>query len=298
MRKRSRAIFVILFASLLCLLSACSPGKKADEQMNGLLETAFNAIQSGDFDTVLENSVVSSEENAAQIRASLSEIQGYIDSPFRYYKILSRSAYRQKILGEPYQFTQYIYRVRALAHEYIVDLTYVTGSAQQGIYNFQVVRSEDAGPLPTHPELSRYTAIALTVLCYGVMLFALIHCLRSRARRKILLCLLILVCAQLGFALRFSASMSIKWSAFLKLFSSASFQTYTNGFEIALLIPLGAVIYLIRRNRWKEKPRNAYFVKEPTPEETGPAENEPAQIPAEALPPEKAQPEETSEQTE
>lgn len=116
--------------------------------------------------------------------------------------------------------------------------------------------------------------LVYSAICYLLILFALIHCIRHPMRMKWLYMLLILM--QLGWELTYTSEKNAIASA-IWFFGRSSFLDYPkDGLILKILIPIGVHLYWILPKR-PPKPKHGTLVMDQDKEDTDtqPAINQP-----------------------
>lgn len=142
----------------------------------------------------------------------------------------------------------------------LFQLQTVQVSSMEGLYNIHIApvteeaAAESAGQSSPVWEL---LSILLTIASCAVTLWALIHCVRHKMKRKWLwLLLVILGSVMLTFTLS-SGHLNLRFNIGLYLVASQITAT-SSGFVLKLVVPVGPIIYLCRRKALTAPPKKAF----------------------------------------
>lgn len=156
--------------------------------------------------------------------------------------------------------TQHTFQFRLEVARQPFLLQTVQVSTMERLYNINIapITEESEGK----PEAQRSVvfdilSVLLTIASCAVTLWALIHCARHQMKRKWLWVLLVLLGSVLLTVTLNGSRMNFHFRLGLHLVAS-QIVPYSGGFALKLVLPVGPIIYLVRRKALTAPPKEAF----------------------------------------
>lgn len=253
MKRRIKTIFLLLLsAALLVSLAGCGEMKIQDnERIRPGVDAVLTALLAGDEEAgyAAVYHEISRKEFVtafAQMRELLAEVETYELTPIQY-NFRSTNGTRAE---------QMVYRMTTNAGTYVVSAVVVEG--YQGLTSFHIAPEENTAlsytGTPGHMEgasLGQWIVLILGLLGWAFVIWMAVDCCRRKIRRKWLWLIVILLGGVLLTLSASATSMNFRFNVGLHLRLS-SWIFYGDGTsQLQLLVPVGALVYLLRRKKLK-----------------------------------------------
>lgn len=258
LKKKSLAI-VLLLSMIILSLSGCSQllERFENEEVRAYTEGMLDAIIDKDFDTAYSfvQDVYSEDEFAQQyneMESLLCDVKSYE---------LTLVGFNNNVNvtnGKKLATISASYTMTENDKEYVVFVS--TSSNYEKLSSFDVKLFEDTSLYTTgninnmaQASLFQWIMILTNVVSLALMLFAVVDCSKHKINKKALW-IIFIVLGLISFRFSFGPEM-IKLNFYLGMITNYSaFIKYGNGsFVLRLMIPLGAIVYLIVRKRLIKK---------------------------------------------
>lgn len=285
------ALSILLILTCLCLCSCQLPeeletaltdgalalvAEKAEESGADALTRQFlDGVLAGDAEACLAamtDGVTPEEMQEAlpQMRAMLPEADSYTLTPMHFSFNTNNGVTRTTI-----QFKLEI------GGEFFVVQTLMVSTAER-LYNINIAPTaadawNTAAAEPEPFTVWTLLSLLLSIASLAVTIWALVHCIRHTMKRKWLWLLLVILGSVMLTLTLNGSQMSFRLNFGLYLVAS-QIAPHAGGFVLKLVLPVGPVIYLMRRKALTEQPKPAFaeaFANVPDAAANQPSQEEP-----------------------
>lgn len=256
-------LLMTILVLCICILSGCTENilnsietKQEDSQMVQL----FNSFEDCDYSLVKEiMPVVSSIEQEESFIIISDYIDGHVDD---YKKI----GYHYKTFidnGIKTGYTQIVYKVDTEDMIYVVTLVLQQHEdSDAAISGFNVITFKEYQSNGAVLNFDNFDIVQLLLLvfsaaCFGLVVYALVVCIKSKIRSKALWIIIILLLYTGGSITYMPPSFSFK--VLFIAFDISSLRKYLDGSSIlTIIVPIGAILFLCLKKRLINATRKYY----------------------------------------
>ena len=259
MFRKTIALFLLAVLTL-ALFCGCSyenfEMKQKNPEIDTFVEDLMSSVSSGEHDAFIIKYF--GTENVSDFSDVLDEISENIQGDMTRYRYVRYDINTMKSGDSPaITKTTYIYIIDTDASAYTLTITTLSQSEQTYFQSFYIqdggienLTGSTFGKSPAQTVLWVYS-----ILCYGLIIFAIIACAKSRVRKKALW--IIGSFFQSGFSIAQTVSDSSFRHSFNFLFAKigiSSLNLYpSESFELMIVFPIVALIFLLIKNRLEKK---------------------------------------------
>ncbi len=258
MKKRISMLFTILLLAVAILCCGCADvlEKLEDERSRQEAQTMVDAILSDDFTTAYSLvSGVCSEGEFRDVFAQLKGFLGEVDS----YELKLLSVYTNSALsnGKTRKNVSSEYEMTAGERRIILDVV-IDDEVGMNVFRLTPYEKTDYFYTGTPSTMkgantAQWVILLLSLLSYGITLYAIVDCAKRQIPRKVLwILILIFGLISLGFTAG-AGSFRLNFNL-AGLLSYSALIYYGSGTTVfRLILPVGAIVYFAMRNSLVEK---------------------------------------------
>ena len=185
-----------------------------------------------------------------QIRAMLPEADGYMLTPMHFSFNTSNGVTQ----------TTFQFKLEIGGEYFVVQTQQISTEARLYNINIAPTAADAWNTIDTEPEpFTGWTLLSLllSVASIGLLVWALVHCIRHTMKRKWLWLLLVLLGNVMPTLTLNDSQLSFRLNLGLYLVAS-QIAPHAGGFVLNLVLPVGPVIYLMRRKALTAQPKAAF----------------------------------------